>query len=1413
MAEPKQKSWFEKATEKAGEFTGGVLGTLGGALGEARRFYEDIPESVVKLTSPFETFREFQRELDVVRRGGGAPPEKIESGLVRVVSGLAQLTGPEKKGELKAGESKFQDSPFYEATKRDLLNIGEGLVDLGATAIGFNREALQRAEAQRQAEAKQTGKKPAQGFAGGFERGATAGVKAGEEFTGGVLATGLIPVVAGMDVVSGTEGKKLYREAPVATALSLLPVLKGVGNALKAGNLSAAQVAEVNRLVGNTKNPRTGKPFVSLDELTSTLDEIEANQKKGVPPTTQETTLLQQAQKPLPTQQALTGKAVKQMGEKGLAKGVAVAEQVVSKAPFVAAAYSLGGTPAAVLTGGAMLASPLLETFQGLAKGTKAGKVAGKLAQAKTKFERATQEPRTYETEVAQAVGEEALTTPGEVKTLDVKVGDFPEKLAQTPPEVLEVPAMPEMPVEKDLGPQATEAQKLAEQQRVAVEKEKIEQQRKRQFPVETQVPIEEGRELIVGEEGGVERAGVKPTEKRLSVNPESQTNKPLFDELKGRLEGSGLNVYDQRRLFATLAASREIPELLLSDPAVRAKTIELIERFSGKKLTPDGKTLLDQTLAKIGDDVFADPRALTQEGRSEAVAGVPTITGKQFQVRRANTQETTPLSSVVDTAVEELKINRQRAVFNNFLNNYQKRLMVSGGGSTPTGGLTGPAGFTTLFNSAVEQGRRERLVEFFDALQGREPDLRSVSNKKKALELVNQELVEPFDQRPEYKAFVQNLKRNIELMKEGKEGVATFESVAELPVERPFDTSGEAVDAIGTAVGAYKRLLTTYNPAVVFGNFVGNAFVESMNTGKLPPAVIAEQAQSALRFGQRVKEARATGKLSLQDEIALRAIPKDTMLTIEAQGNVPFVEGSKSPLKLAQWVYRQGDTMPKTAEAVKQSGMLLEAIERMPKGEMVVLRTGDGMFVSVIKSGEVIDAKTGKKSINVTLINPKTGNVVTSGALESNSVKRVLGSAVKASIDAKFPDVSQVPSWFRNLASNKTATGKLAGLVVFQPFMSYVVRAMDTPYRRGLLSNIMDLGSDPVVFQTARGPLNRAGGPVSIFNQIMNDTKRVRNYFNSRGLMNSFYSRYNELSPQERQDLREYFSFYPTDVRALAIGELMNLESGEQTRKFSTPSYATFWSKTDSMVKTIPAITNLIGEVTGKSPEQVAKELGSENPMADKVLTDISKGNVTSATDVLDAYSVAGGVAKDFFIQLTDKTLGKKPVDKQFLVRHLGVIGKVLGDEKLTELTGDDKVDAVTVFKYFTDLLVGSQILDPRYKDTKLKKFISDYYNQGWNTTIQPLIKQAEALQRQGKEAEAEELLSLADDINENLIEVIEKNIDAREQTLNKIGIQPDIRTRDFKRVWRDVETREPMPKIEQEEEEEEQEPKEENE
>ena len=362
---PQQEKGFG---EQAGEVLGGVSGTIVGGLGELGRFVEETPSSVYELaTSPIQTFKDFSREVELLRKGQTLPEGAPTTGLQRVIAGAVSQKGKQVGEDPKTKEKTYQSTPLYEAAKRDALGLGEGLLGLASAAIGFNEDELEKAQAQMVKEGR-----PTEGFMAGVERGGRAGFKKGQEFVGGIPATGVFLGQAGRDLFFGEEGKKFYREAPITTLVSALPILKGLGRGIAAGTLSAAQKAKVASLLAKTTNPATGKPFVSIGELTQAIEGIE-QKAKGLPAgeTLTPAEAGVQAYKSIPAE-ALT-QAVKEQAGKFLPRVGKLATKAVERSPYVAAAYSLGGPLAGAAAFGLAYGGPLMDAFKAP---TMLGKVA-----------------------------------------------------------------------------------------------------------------------------------------------------------------------------------------------------------------------------------------------------------------------------------------------------------------------------------------------------------------------------------------------------------------------------------------------------------------------------------------------------------------------------------------------------------------------------------------------------------------------------------------------------------------------------------------------------------------------------------------------------------------------------------------------------------------------------------------------------------------------------------------------------------------------------------------------------------------------------------------------------------------------------------------------------------------------------
>lgn len=1405
--------------EATGEVLGGIGGATLGILGEIGTFVENIPYSVKELaTRPVGTFKDFAKEVELLRsdtpQGQAERELEPETGLARVLKGAVSQTGkqllPTQRDETGkvVKEAQYQSTPFYEAAKRDALNLGEGLVDLASAAIGFNSDALQRAQAQMEKEGR-----PTTGFMAGLERGGRAGVKAGEEFAGGIPAGGIFLGQALYDAPipflkeGSPEGKRFYREAPITTMLSALPILKGLGRGIAAGTLSAAQKARVAGILARIPNPATGKPFASVVELTQHLEQIEKKVKGGEQLTPEEAGLRQvEGARTIPIEAEALTQAVEGFKKSVPAKVAKVATKVAERLPYVAAATSLGGPIAGAVAGALAYGGPLLDAFRGT--GGPVGKVATAVGKGGAKAKRAVVERRTYETPMAEQVGEERLTAAGETRAVEAKVGDIPEAIANKQIAIQNVPE----PVAIDTTAQPAEiAQRLIQ-----------ERQRQQAFPVASQIATEDGGNVVIGEEGAFRTRDEAPTpSRRIAVNPEAGENATLFEGLKRSLEGTELDPYDPktgfevpnkildiRRLFASMGAAKEIPSLMLLDPDVRARTITLIEEQTGTKFSKEGRANLDTALINIGNETYGEQGTLTQQGRTAQQGAVPTLTQKNYQIR---TPQLSPeaveqlvaegkpvpdvsrvsLNDIVRLALEQSGKVPERVVFNNFLRRYNQTLMRSGGGMTPAGGLTGRAGgFTNNFTRAIRDlstGDRDALGKLFDNSAGRSFELMSVEDKARTLARLNTELIEPQRTDPAYKGFIQDLKTQVEAFKEtpATEGYATFESVAELPLERGFEVQPEAEPTMSKAVGLAKRLATTYNPSVIWGNYLGNSLVESLATGRPVPFILGQQIVRATRFVERVKEAKKTRSLSLRDELVVRAIPTDSISIIENFGTFNLEGKVMKPFTFA---YEWGDRLPKTAEAVKQADSLVSRLERAEGSNTFALRTGPELFVYLTKNAD------GSYSV----INPRSGNIIASGGLDNAKIKRVLGAAVKQSVETKFPDVRNLPKWFEAISRARGAGGLASLAVVFQPFMSYVLKAADSPYRAGILTELMTMGDDPIMFEYGGTGKKQAVG--NLFNRMLDKT--YNKYLLSRGMINSFMARYNSLNQEERDQLRNYFAFYPTEERSLILGELMKLKAGDQARRTNEPSFVNFFSMTDTYARLIPAIVNTITKITGGTNAETLKELGSENPEGDYILDRYASGKVPDERDILKAVGTSGGLAKELFIKLTDPSLGAKPATERDYARVFGILGKLFAADSPNTIVkeeiqrtgkpdGSSKLVDLTS-QYVIDTLVGGSILDPKINDVKVRKLIEGSYAECWNNLIQPLLDKATLERKKGNEERAVELESIAENLNEKIKDRIESNVDARVDTLSKIGIQTDLRTKDYKKVFRDIEPKE---------------------
>ena len=134
----KEESLADKAAQQAKETGAGLLGGLVGVGSEATRFVSDVASTSLSDYNPFKSFPEFLKGVEDIRKGRIDITKAPQSGgKERVLQGLVGPSGPQG---VKNREGKLKDSPLYDASKRDLLNIGEGLVDIAASLAGINNE-------------------------------------------------------------------------------------------------------------------------------------------------------------------------------------------------------------------------------------------------------------------------------------------------------------------------------------------------------------------------------------------------------------------------------------------------------------------------------------------------------------------------------------------------------------------------------------------------------------------------------------------------------------------------------------------------------------------------------------------------------------------------------------------------------------------------------------------------------------------------------------------------------------------------------------------------------------------------------------------------------------------------------------------------------------------------------------------------------------------------------------------------------------------------------------------------------------------------------------------------------------------------------------------------------------------------
>lgn len=1345
-------------------------------------------------------------------------------------------------------EAKFKQTPFYDASKRDLLNLGEGLVNLAGLAVGFGeQEAYERARAEQKAKYPERKGPPDE-----FLTGMNVGVKTGSEIAGGALIPGVI-LGAGF---TGKEGQTLRQEAPITYYSNLLPVLGRLSRAFKAGRLSAAQKAALAEELARTRNPLTGQAFSSLDELNKYVDEATTRAKTGQPPLAGDPTITTRAGVPvvdvsqLPSKAATLGyaaaNALERVNKLGVGRvveaGLGATETGLGKvAPYAAVGASLAGVPGAIVGAGVALA-PHLNTFLRWASKGNVGVGRAKTSKAK----RMVVEPRAYETEPTAQAGEELLTTAGEARSLETALGNLPDEIAAKARHYEQAPLQ---------TPAGATPQQVFD----------LQQQYLSQNPPTQTLPVSSVQNVI--SEGGTITEGVSPQESRAGVYvgkppsrfiqvPVDYDNNVLYQRFLNQLKGTALEPDAQklfqlnqerqaleqagkdttavlrqiqqveapaRNLFTEIVSAKVNPYVSLIDASARKATIEALQNRLGFTFDADAAAMLDANFKQLGEMsrggnvIDVNLREATQGLRG--AAAVP------------QNLMSLPLGDFVNEGLAKSQVNPVKAVMTDYLTRYETGL--KGKALRPAPFLPADADITT---------RRQLLQEEFT----NKTDPASITSMEiapeAALEAINAELVERYAEKPtqpnqpysqatlipqsellNYRKFLLGLKQQVETFKKDQRtGLYTQPSLAELPQERAYDWTAPTEettklnDNVGKFVNLTKRLTTTYNPIVLVGNYVGNALVESLNPSSPffsnPLTALTNQAQKSLRFALRVREQIGKGaqegrRLSLTDDLALRATPREALTRIAETGEgglldvppeIPVVKQGVQAGNIAanavKKLYDLGDTIPKTAEALSVAEDVVRRVQETKVGGSVVARVGPELDVVIQRSGEN----------TYTIINPKSGNIITSGNLDSSGVRRVLGAVVKSGVDAKFPDVSQQSGWHRGLMSGgKTAVGKVASMVVFQPFLSYVLKAADNPYKRGILGNTLLYDSSPIIFQ-----YDPARPATSFMSRVAADGTR---YAKSRGIINSMAARYNTLSAEEREALREFYANSPAELKPTIFGALYQMDDASTARNVISPSFATFWSMTDSYYRAIPGALNWIKN--GIKPAEKAKALAELSAE-----TEISKfdeleaqNKLPSLSDTFTAAGLNGGMLADFWIKtIGSKKLGQPDPDMGQLLRTMGLPGKIIlmSAEKngiIDPKNGFVKAEYAKDFPNaaslsIIDRIVGTQFANVVMPKEKTKFYVKELYNEFYNNAVVRMMKEADKLREAGEEDKADDLLDAAKDLNDKMIDYFKAKTENYSNTLKKIGVGWDYSEGDYTNIWKSVKEKPEAPVIQEE-------------
>ena len=1412
MAEPAEKDWWDKAKEQTGRAVGGTLGGIYGALTEIGDFGEGIFDTKAADFNPLKSFPEFNKHLKDYAMGRVPAPyveateteeglplqptkvfvktpegkykeetelQKAEgSGFKRVVGGVLGPNAP--KGQ-KTDEGKYAPTPFYQAAKRDLLNIGEGLGGIISTATGFENEATARARQKNKEAGRPTG-----GFLGEAFAAGEAGFETGRDIAGGFLG---MPAILIGGLKEGEEGKRMIREQPITYALNAMPILSRISGAAKSGLLSRVQVAELN-----TRIAKLGIQGVStIDDLNKHLQTItdpvvRAAEESRVAPTMAEAA------------QAATRVFSKAAPVSSVLKtGLEAAGQVAGKAPFVAAGYSLGG-PVGAAVGAALTATPMLLNFM---KGTKTAEaVRKKTAGVKRKFV----EPRTYETSEAAMAGEELLRTEGETAVISQKLqpaaeaakkgftDSFVEKTDQTLSEAQNKVEQAQKTLEEhNSAVQAVEqVEPLTPEQRQNVAVRTAELQR----AVRT---AEQERTNLVNQKANDPNVVISPelTEpalpdqppkiRQLKVDFAEPENQRVLLQTQEAIRGTELeNVFDTpdkvKQFASNLVISQNTPLVWLADDALRERVISkfndaLMNTERGQKLaftegfgattdvlTPDQRAVLNNALLDISNKAYNNGSPTTLRASIYSVLN-PLIQQKLITLKDLNVLEQAIGQKPLEVLVREaggVDYNPTKPVLTRTLQTLQTGLRER---------VIEPS---VLKMKEMPVGVQfQKVVDAFKAGEKFAP-LAIDFDPQPLIDTLRKEALETTDPtfrgNKAYKDFLRQTADTLETLKTPKvemgKGVRVAPSVAGLPLQNQYDYNLNRIDSLSEtsrALQAMKRLSTIYNPMTGLGNYLGNAMVRMMDAGSpLPMELIRQQATRLVDFVKR----KPKGGLTLQDELVLRAVPaRDILSAAETGAEEGLYAIEKTGLgKVVRAAYNYGDAVFKLDKATTLSRNLLDDLPKVPEGRMAQLPVGPDITLSVMRNGD-----------KYTFINPENGKILTSGTLESPSVKRILGSSVKAVVDSLYPDVSQLPEYFATLAQGRGGVGaKVASAIVFAPFMSYVIKASDNPWKKGILSTLIEGNvSSPLQLPlTLRSPLP-AGKAASQFTQTA--LGQGSRYAASRGLINSMGARFQDLSGEEKEQLRMIYAFSPSKQKPLIFAGLMDLDNGQQVPRFISPTFTNFWSYTDETIRGFAWASQQVGKAVAKAAENDEEMKGDK--VVDEFTRRILEGKPPTSADALRAAGVSGGLLLPAFIKsLESERLGKQDITGRDLLKPFGILGRAMifaGEQTgaLDPNVNFTRPQRANTYGKIMDVIIGSQLTQEQTPE-KAATFLNKFYEEQYKLMVEPLLNKAALDPDRAVEYELE-AIAMADALKQTIM----LRRESFNETIMKLGINDYIK------------------------------------